>query len=166
MPDSTEFGRLIDLGGRQAVRFARRYAVSRSELWNAITEPDRLARWAFRGEFEPRTGGRVSFDLGEAGALEGTIMEWDKPSVLEYEWAMDSETSWRVRFELSDTSDGGTLLTFYHLLPDAAQPEFAAGWHWHLDRLSIHLAGSEPPNVASDAHFDDLMKRYRADLGT
>lgn len=163
MPDDdTEHGRLVDLDGRQAIRFTRSYPVSPSELWSAITEPDRLARWAFRGDFEPRRGGALRFDYGDAGVSEGTILEWDEPSVLEYEWATDTDMPWHVRFELSSDGDGGTLLTFHHLLPDASIPEFAAGWHWHLDRLALHLAGNEPPDVASDAHFDELLENYKA----
>ena len=31
------------------------------------------------------------------------------------------------------------MLTFDHLLPAPSQAEFAAGWHWHLDRLTTLL---------------------------
>jgi uncharacterized protein YndB with AHSA1/START domain len=164
--DRNDRGRLIEIGGRRAVRFTRRYPVSRTELWSAITEPDRTARWAFRTELEPHAGGALRFDLGEAGVSEGTVLEWDEPSVLEYEWGTDTEMPWRVRFELASDSDGGTVLTFDHLLPDAANPEFAAGWHWHLDRLAQHLDGGEPADVASDEHFDRLLERYSTELAT
>ncbi len=162
LDDDTAYGQLIDVGGRQVVRFTRRYAVSRTELWAAITEPDRMARWAFRAEMEPRTGGTLRFDFDEAGVSEGTILEWDEPSVLEYKWATDTETPWRIRFELTSDGGGGTVLTFDHLLPDASNPSFAAGWHWHLDRLATHLTGSEPADVETDEHFDDLLESYRA----
>ncbi len=164
LEEALDHGHLIDLGGYRVVRFTRRYPVSRAELWSAITEPDRLARWAFRGEFEPRTGGSLRFNYGESEVSEGTILEWDEPSVLEYEWATDTEMPWRVRFELTNDGAGGTVMTFDHFLPDPTIPEFAAGWHWHLDRLATHLAGSEPPDVASDGHFDELLETYRADL--
>jgi uncharacterized protein YndB with AHSA1/START domain len=157
-------GRLIDLDGRRAIRFTRRYPVPPGEVWAAISEPDRMARWGFRGELEPRSGGALHFDYGEAGGTDGTVIEWNEPSVLEYEWATDTDMPWRVRFEL--TADGdGTLLTFDHILPDASDPSFAAGWHWHLDRLATHLEGSEPADVASDEHFDELLERYRARWG-
>lgn len=165
MPDDTDDnGRLIDLDGRQAVRFTRRYPVSPAELWAAITEPDRMARWAFPGELEPRSGGSLRFDFGEGGTSPGTVLEWDEPSVLEYEWATDTEMPWRVRFELTADGDSATLLTFDHLLPDATDPSFAAGWHWHLDRLALHLEGTQPPDVASDDHFDELLEAYRTDF--
>ena len=164
MPDDTDrYGELIELDGRPAVRFRRRYPVSRTELWSALTDPDRTARWAFRSTFEPRAGGAVRFDYGEAGSSEGTVLVWDEPSVLEYEWATDTELPWRIRFELTEDGDG-TLLTFDHLLPDPANPDFAAGWHWHLDRLATHLEGRIPPEVDSDEHFEALQLHYRSAL--
>ncbi len=168
MPDdNTDNGRLVEFGGRRAIRFTRHYSVSPTELWAAITEPDRMARWAFRAEFEPRSGGTLRFHFDEDGLSEGTVLEWDEPSVLEYEWATDTEAPWRVRFELTSDGGNGTLLTFDHLLPDdrKLRAGFAAGWHWHLDRLATHLAGSEPADVASDEHFDDLLQSYRAKFG-
>lgn len=163
MPDDPDhYGRLVDTDGRRAVRFRRRYRYARAEVWSAITEPDRMARWAFACEFEPRTGGALRFDYGEAGSAEGTILQWDPPAVLEYEWGADTDMAWHVRFELTPDGDDATILTFDHLLPDAANPEFAAGWHWHLDRLEEHLAGAIPAEVESDAHFEELLAHYQA----
>lgn len=162
MPDQRDDdGQLIDLGGRRAVRFRRRYPVSRAELWSAITDPERTARWAFRTVLEPRSGGALRFDYGEGGSAEGTVLEWREPSVLEYEWDTDGEMPWRVRFELTEDGEG-TLLTFDHLLPDATNPDFAAGWHWHLDRLAVLVGGGDPPAVESDEHFEALQRQYQA----
>jgi len=148
------------------VRFNRRFQVAKTDLWAAITEPERMARWAFRAEFEPRTGGAMRFYLGEAGVTEGRTVEWDEPSVLEYEWATDTNMPWRIRFELTDEGENATVLTLDHLLPDASNPEFAAGWHWHLDRLATHLAGGRPADVDTDEHFDALLVHYRSELDT
>lgn len=105
-------------------------------------------------------------DSIDAGGVDGTILEWYEPSVLEYEWATDTEMPWRVRFELTAAGDNATLLTFDHLSPDASQPEFAAGWHWHFDRLATHPAGGEPADVQSDRHFDRLLESCRSAFGS
>jgi uncharacterized protein YndB with AHSA1/START domain len=160
--DDKDDGRLVEIGGRRALRFIRRYPVPPTVLWAAITQPDRMARWAFRGELEPRSGGTLRFDYGEAGDTDGTVIEWDEPSVLEYEWATDTDMPWRVRFELADDGGDGTVLTFDHLFPDASDPSFAAGWHWHLDRLALYVEGTQPADVATDEHFDELLERYQA----
>ncbi len=160
MRETTEDGHLIDVNGRTVVRFMRLYSAPRHDVWSAITEPERVARWAFRVEFEGQAGGSLRFDYGEHGTAEGTVITWDEPEVLEYEWGEGAEM-WRVRFELSDNVDGGTMLTFDHYLPDPNRPEFAAGWHWHLDRLTVMLAGGMPSPVDTDAHFDELLATYQ-----
>lgn len=164
MPDRTDDGHLIDVNGRTVVRFIRRYAAGRSEVWSAITDPERVARWAFQVEFEPRAGGSLRFFYGEHGTADGTIIAWDEPDLLEYEWG-EGDEAWHVRFELADDAAGGTALTFDHYLPDAARPEFAAGWHWHLDRLAIVVEGDTPPPVDTDAHFDELLAKYQQRAG-
>lgn len=68
---------------------------------------------------------------------------------------------WHVRFELRQASDAGTTLVFEHLLPDPGNPEFAAGWHWHLDRLRQLFGGIAPAVVEEDQHFRDLLQYYR-----
>ncbi len=156
-----ERGQVLQVNERPVLRFVRTYPVSREEVWSAITAADRTARWSFRAEMEPRTGGALRFDLGEYGTADGTILEWAEPSVLEYEWG-EPDSEWRIRFELADDGEGGTVLTFDHFLPDPTDASFAAGWHWHLDRLAVHLAGDVPAEVASDAHFDELMASYKS----
>lgn len=157
-----ENGQLIEMDQRRSVRFVRYLDVTRDEVWDAITDRNRLSRWAFRGTLEPRAGGSVHFDFGDQGEGRGTVIAWDEPSLLEYRWT-EGEMTWHVRFALAPASDGGTTLTFDHLLPDAAQPEFAAGWHWHLDRLDTLLRGNEPAAAEEDEHFHALLARYRGD---
>lgn len=158
-------GRLVKSGERLLLRFTRRLPAPPSHVWVAITEPAQMARWSFPGELEPRAGGALRFDFGEGGSAEGTVLAWDAPAALEYEWPTGAEEPWRIRFELAEADDGATLLTFDHLCPDPAGPDVAAGWHWHLDRLESLLAGSEPAAVDSDAHFEELQASYRAERG-
>lgn len=158
-------GQLVESGERPLLRFSRRMSAPPAKVWAAITEPDQMARWSFGGELEPRVGGVVRFDVGEGGSMEGTVLAWDSPAVLEYEWPMGPDQKWQIRFELAATDDDATLLTFFHLRPDPANADIAAGWHWHLDRLGNLLAGVEPAAVDSDAHFEVLQAKYRAERG-
>ena len=170
MPDNTtteqndhrDNGDVIDIDGQRVLRFIRHLDAARDEVWDAITDRDRLARWAFRGTLEPRAGGSVHFEFGDDEGGRGTVITWNEPSLLEYEWT-GGDMHWHIRFALADGNSGGTVLTFDHLLPDASQPEFAAGWHWHLDRLVTLLGGGEPADVAEDEHFHELLVHYRGD---
>jgi uncharacterized protein YndB with AHSA1/START domain len=164
-PDPSHDGHLTETDGRHILRFVRSFDASITEVWQAITDSDRLARWAFPGTLEQRVGGSVRFDYGDAGEGLGTVLRWDEPTLLEYEWG-EGETRWHIRFALSESESGGTTLTFDHLLPDATRAEFAAGWHWHLDRLTTVLHGDQPADVGEDDHFRALLSRYRDERGS
>jgi uncharacterized protein YndB with AHSA1/START domain len=157
MPDESN-GHVENLDGNGVLRFVRRYAAPRTEVWSAITEPERLGRWAYPGTIELRVGGAVVFDYGEQGEGRGTVLACDEPSLLEYEWG-EGDERWRIRFELVADGDG-TVLTFDHFLPDPTQPQFAAGWHWHLGRLADEIAGEQTPDLQSEERFVALMEMY------
>lgn len=141
------------------IRFVRSYPTTIHDVWSAITLHDHMGRWAFPGHLEPRVGGRVRFDTDDRTTPLGRILEWDEPHLLEYRWGAGSDV-WHIRFALVQNGDAGTTLTFDHLLPEPTNPEFAAGWHWHLDRLGQLLEGVEPDDVDEDQHFHDLMEYY------
>lgn len=143
-----------------ALRFERVFPAPMSDVWEAVTARDRTAAWSFPTDFEPRVGGTLSFDFGAAGSVEGEVIAWEAPEALEYAWDGPGGR-WHVRFELEEAGDGhGTVLSFAHLAPHPHDPEYAAGWHWHLDRLAQHLAGEEPARVDEDEHFHELLRLY------
>jgi len=156
--DPADHGRVIHADGTELLRFERSLAATPAAVWEALTTADATEAWAFRATFEPRVGGAVSFDYGEAGGATGEVIAWDEPRVLEYAWD-GYGGRWHVCVMVDD-APGGAALTFDHLAPDPHDPDFAAGWHWHLDRLAQHLAGVTPPAVASDAHFEELQRFY------
>ncbi len=154
----------IDRGNESIrLRFERRLSRLPEVVWQAITDADLLARWMFRAHFDPRAGGAMSFDYGQDRHSQGTVLTWDKPNRLDYQWGDSPEQPrWRIRFLLSP-SDIGTLLTFEHLAPDPEDSQYAAGWHWHLDRLATLVDGGSPPVLESDEHFEDLLRHYRSE---
>lgn len=157
--DPSSLGRVIEADGAELLRFERLLAASPEALWDALTAPDHTAAWAFRGNFEPRPGGTVEFDVGAPEPVRGTVLAWDPPRVLEYAWDGPGGR-WHVCCMVDEAREGGVLLTFDHLTPDPHDPDMAAGWHWHLDRLGQLLAGERPAPVFSDPHFDELQRLY------
>ncbi len=149
---------MIELDGVAVLRFERSLAASPEQVWAAVTEADATDAWAFRMTLERRPGGTVEFDVdGETSS--GDVLAYDEPRVLEYAWGGPGGR-WHVCLMIDEEGDGGSLLTFDHLAPDPRDPDFAAGWHWHLDRLEQWLAGERPAQVFSDAHFDELQRLY------
>lgn len=168
MTDGPHDGHLVEpAGSPPRLRFERRYEFGVADVWDAITDPERTGRWAFSTTFEAAAGGAVRIDLGAHGVAEGTVLAWDEHRVLEYEWIEPSASgdgapeTWRIRYELRPDGDGATVLVFDHFLPEPRRPEFAAGWHWYLDRLGALLAGAPPAAVETDAAFDRLLVHYR-----
>lgn len=151
-------GRVIEQDGVEVLRFERRLEAPVRAVWDAVTSLEGTGAWAFPLEFEPRAGGVVTSDLGDDGTMRGDVLAWDELAVLEYAWDAP-EGRWHVVIML-DPDDDGTTLTFDHLGPDPHHPDYAAGWHWHLDRLAQYLAGERPAAVASDAHFEELQRLY------
>lgn len=76
--------------------FERLYSTTPSDLWDAMTTPERLARWfgTFTGPAPRAVGDSFDVDLG-GGAGEdmghGTILECVKPQRLAYRWQWQTE---------------------------------------------------------------------------
>jgi uncharacterized protein YndB with AHSA1/START domain len=153
-------GAVLGIGNATVLRFVRSFPASAEHVWDALTDTDRTAAWSFPATFEGGTGGTVTFTFGEGGVSSGTIGAWDPPRLLEYSYG-ESGQEWHLRMELHEYG-AVTDLIFDHLAPSPESADFAAGWHWHLDRLAQHLAGQTPAQVFSDEAFDALLEYYTA----
>ncbi len=159
------WGELVrDGAGRgHELRFVRRLDHPPEDVWRALSEPDQVVQW-FPSEIrgERSAGGPLRFVFGgdEASAIDGTLVTYDPPSLLELRWGGDE----LLRFEL-EAIDAGTRLTLtvvFDELGKAARD--AAGWHVCLDVLGHRLAETEPP-WDGRAHWDVVHLRYVAAFG-
>jgi uncharacterized protein YndB with AHSA1/START domain len=129
----------------------RVYATTVEDLWEAITTPERLARWFLAVEGDLKLGGRYQLK-GNAG---GTITRCDPPEALDLTWEFGGGTSW-VNLRL--TPDGQQArLTLEHIahkdgigkehLKKYGPGATGVGWDLGLHGLKQHLAN---PEVAID----------------
>jgi uncharacterized protein YndB with AHSA1/START domain len=136
-------GQLEESDGRWRLRFARRLPHRPEKVWQALTVPEHLSVWFptdIEGERAKGAPLKFRFHNGEGPTIEGRMLTYDPPRVLELLWG-DEET---LRFEL-DPVDGGTLLTFVNTLGQLGKAaRDAAGWHACLDVLASHLDGQTP----------------------
>ena len=152
-----ETGAVRNDGDRCAVRFERLYDFTPAELCSALTDPQRLRRWlADTPRFEGRVGGEVTIVFDE-GTIEGRVLTWDEPRVLEYEWRFPGEDDSIVRFELRPQEYGTLLVLDHRHLGRASGAGYSAGWHAHLDAL----AGAIELD-AWQARFEELLPSYSA----
>ena len=99
----------------------------REEVWEALTDPDRLADWfANDVDFDLRPGGGVSFRWSNGEERTATVTEVEPERRLAFEWDDEGE----VEFTLDDDVDG-TRLTVV---------ETAPAWTTALDLQASALA--------------------------
>jgi uncharacterized protein YndB with AHSA1/START domain len=134
----------------------RTYPDPVDEVWAAITESDRLARWAGSYTGTGRVGGTVEVTwTGEVDAggevappVTVTIHECRPPHRLVVELPQ-GDSSWVIAVTLAPDPERptATLLTFEQQLPpDLPAADVEAGWSWYLDRLGASLSGRPMPS--------------------
>jgi uncharacterized protein YndB with AHSA1/START domain len=135
--------------GRRRLEFRRSWPDPIEDVWSALTEPERLARWIGVYDGERGTGGRGTFAMtheeGEPVGEPTTIVECDPPRRLVVEWVQQDTDAWRVDLDLW-SDNGGTVLRFVQRFPAGADvTDFALGWHWYLDKLDAEVGRRPPP---------------------
>lgn len=116
-----------------AVTMHRSYDAAVADVWSAITDPARLARWMYPITGELRLGGSFQFE-GNAG---GTILACEPPRHLRITFGMASSV---VTVRLS-TLGARTQLALEHTVPiEIAQSVAGAFWvgpGWDLGLVSL-----------------------------
>ena len=76
-PESRIKGTLLTAHGKGIVRMEERFDTSIEDLWSALTDPQRLARWVAEVSGDLRPGGdlRASFTSGWEGAGRVDVCE-------------------------------------------------------------------------------------------
>ena len=145
-------GAVVREDGEVLLRFERHYDTPATEVWSALTDPDRLARWLGRWTGDPASG-QVQLTMTEEGAPPDTVTidRCEPPFRLEVTMTT-GDGPWLVTVQLSEDA-GHTRLLFTHRL---AEPYDASsigpGWHYYLDRLDAVLAGTPVPTDFTAYH--------------
>jgi uncharacterized protein YndB with AHSA1/START domain len=140
------------------VRFERRIEHPIEAVWEAIATPAGIKGWLGRAELELEKNAsvRLQFDKTVGNVVEGTVTEVDPPRVLEYTFGQPDSI---LRWELSESGPGATLLTLTHTLPTAEhRAKTAAGWHTLLDMIPEAIAGRDPQ--WSQERWDEVHQQY------
>jgi uncharacterized protein YndB with AHSA1/START domain len=144
-PDE-RYGQVTELPGGVQVQFRRSWPDPIEDVWAALTEPDRTARWIGTYEGERRVGGAGTLTMTHEEQSVGEpvrIVECDPPHRLVVQW--ESEQAWRVELQLT-VADGRTVLLFTQLFaPGTEAVDYALGWHWYLDMFDAELTGGARP---------------------
>ena len=81
-PGTRILGSLRSADGAGIVRIEDRYDTDIDDLWSAITDPDRLARWFGDVDGELSLGGEFRVHIADAGERTGKVEACDAPQRL------------------------------------------------------------------------------------
>ncbi len=148
------------------IRFERHLAYDVRDVWDAITDPERLADWwlPFDADItvDLREGGEMVFAGtadGEPVAMTCTILRIEPPLLLEHTHPAPGS---RMRWEL-EPADTGCILRLSHHVPDVQEAVdncYLVGLQASLARLEPLLAGRPEPwdweaFAVAQAHYAD-----------
>lgn len=134
--------RALDAGEARVVTLTRTYDTGIADLWDAVTNPERLPRWFLPVSGDLRPGGRYQLE-GNAG---GTIGRCDPPHSFDVTWEFGGSVSW-VEVALSSPAHDQTRLELAHITLVADDDKWAqfgpgavgVGWDMALMGLSRHV---------------------------
>ena len=136
----------------RAVTLSRAYATTVDDLWDAVTNADRIPRWFAPVSGDLALGGRYQIE----GNAAGTITECEPPSRCALTWEFAGDLSW-VEARVSNEADGRARLTLTHTAHlsehwDTFGPgAVGVGWEMGFLGLALHLAHPDDPRPDEEA---------------
>jgi uncharacterized protein YndB with AHSA1/START domain len=163
--DTRILGSLRSEDGKGVVRMEDRYATDIDDLWSALTEPGRLARWYGKVEGDLRVGGE--FRVHVYGAWEGTgrVDACEPPRQLLVTMRDDDPRPGQpeetvIEATLAADGDETILVVEDRGLPMHLLAAYGAGVQIHIENIAEHIAGREPGDT--EARWEALLPAYEA----
>jgi uncharacterized protein YndB with AHSA1/START domain len=140
--------RTVPAGDAKAVILEREYDAPIEDVWDALTNPERIGRWFLPISGDYRLGGSYQFE-GNAG---GQIRECDQPNRLKVTWVYgpvqsDADIS-EVEVRLMSVGDNRTRFVLEHtaVVPEEFWAMYGpgavgVGWEGGFLGLALHLTG-------------------------
>ena len=156
----------IAAGEGRSLRLRRTYDAQIDDVWDALTNPERIGRWFMPISGEYRIGGRYQLE-GNAG---GEILECDRPNRFRVTWAYgEGADASELEVRLTPAGDEATLFELVHtaVVPDEMWAEYGpgavgVGWDQGLLGLARHLGGGsalDPQAWPSSPEGRDFLTR-------
>ena len=138
----------IAAGEGRSVLLRRTYDAPIDDVWDALTNPERIGRWFLPISGDYRLGGRYQFE-GNAG---GEILACERPNRLRATWVYGDTGNpadiSEVEVRLTPAGEGQTTLELEHtaVVPDEMWDQYGpgavgTGWDGGMLGLALHLRG-------------------------
>jgi uncharacterized protein YndB with AHSA1/START domain len=138
----------LDGQDARVITVSREYDSDLADVWDALTNQDRLPRWFVPVTGDLREGGRYQIE----GNASGTILRCVEQEAFDLTWEFGGMTSW-VNVRLSPTEQG-THLQLEHIaisIPEDQWDQYGpgaagVGWDMALMGLGRHLETGQANN--------------------
>jgi len=130
-------------GEGRTVLLRRDYDAPMDDVWDAITNPDRINRWFLPVSGDLRLGGTYQLK----GNAHGEILRCEPPRLLKVTWIFGGSTT-EVEVRLAAGNEGSTVFELEHAM--ALDPDHwgrfgpgavGVGWDLTVLGLGLHLRG-------------------------
>jgi uncharacterized protein YndB with AHSA1/START domain len=153
-------GSLRSADGKGIVRMQDRFDTDIDDLWSALTDPRRLARWLGEVEGDLRLGGEFRARFFDGWEGTGRVEACEPPRRLLLQTMTPGQQREHV-IEVTLTADGDqTILVWEERgMPLDQLAAYGAGIQVHVEDLAAHLAGRE--RCDGDARWNELLPAYQ-----
>ncbi len=163
-------GSLRSVASVGVVRIEDRYDTDIDDLWSAITDPGRLARWHGQVEGDLRPGGEFRIYL-EADDIDSTgrVDACEPPQRLLVTTRETDESHRRGQGvppfdavkEITLTADGDQTILVIEVrgMPLDKIAFYGAGWQIHAERLAAYVLGARLDDI--EARWGELVPHYQ-----
>ena len=169
-PGTRILGSLRSADGTGVVRIEDRYDTDIDDLWSALTDPGRLARWYGEVAGDLRSGGQFRLHVDDAGMdVTGRVEACEPPRRLRVT-TRETDESYRPGngvppfdeiAEATLTADGDQTILVIEVrgMPLDKIAFYGAGWQIHAENLATYLAGRESGDT--EARWGELVPPYQ-----
>jgi uncharacterized protein YndB with AHSA1/START domain len=167
-PGTRILGSIRSADGAGVVRIEDRYDTDIDDLWSAITDPVRLARWFGEVDGELSQRGEFRVRIADAGDRTGQVEACERPERLVVTTRETDESYRRGQgvppfdavWDITLTADGDRTILVIEVrgIPLDKIAFYGAGWQIHAENLAAYLAGQEPGDI--EARWGELVPPY------
>jgi uncharacterized protein YndB with AHSA1/START domain len=153
-------GTLRIADGQGAVRMEDRFDTDIDDLWSALTDPGRLARWLGEFEGDLRLGGEFRarfFASGWEGTGRVDVCEPPRHLLVTTKHLRQADEQ-VVEATLTADGDHTVLILEQRGMPVELLAAYGAGIQVHIEDLAAHIAGREPCDA--EARWEELRLSY------
>lgn len=146
--------RTIDQGAALVATISQVYPTDVDDLWEVVTNPERIVRWFAPVSGEFKEGGHYQIE----GNANGTITRCDRPRGYAATWEFGGQVSW-IEVRLTPEGDG-TRFELEHVAKAEFPSDFwdqfgpgATGVGWDLAMLGLARHIADPSSAPSPEEY-------------